>query len=60
MQATATNRKTHAHHWRIEEVEGPVSEGQCLKCGATKEFRNYPQEEPLFSQPYGRRRTVAA
>jgi hypothetical protein len=61
MQTTvAETRKNHAHHWRIEEVEGPVSQGSCLNCGATREFRNYPAEEVLFSQPYGRRRATAA
>ncbi len=61
MQATVIERKrTHAHHWRIDEVDGPVSQGSCLTCGAVKEFRNYPEEEPMFSKPYGRRRSVAA
>lgn len=61
MPATVpAQKKTHAHHWRIDEVDGPVSEGYCLQCGAKKEFRNYPNDEPMFSQPYGRRRSVAA
>ena len=61
MQATVSRKNnTHAHHWRIDEAVGPVSPGYCLKCGAKKEFQNYPNDEPMFAQPYGRRRSVAA
>lgn len=60
MQTTEMTTQTHAHHWRIDEVEGPVSQGQCLNCGITREFKNYPQEEPMFEHRYGRRRVVAA
>lgn len=31
---------SHAHHWRIGEADGPTSDGQCLTCGATREFQN--------------------
>ncbi len=61
MQATATKtKKNHAHHWRIDEAAGPVSRGECLSCGTTREFRNFPEEEPVFQQRYGRRRTASA
>lgn len=34
------------HHWKIEEANGPISKGQCIKpaCGATREFRNWLPE----------------
>ena len=28
------------HHWEIEIPNGPVSEGVCKNCGATREFLN--------------------
>ena len=28
------------HHWEIAVPEGPISEGVCKKCHATKEFKN--------------------
>ncbi|MEX2081066.1 MAG: hypothetical protein WEC33_05575, partial [Dehalococcoidia bacterium] len=31
----------HAHRWRIDEPNGPVSLGTCKVCGAEKEFRNW-------------------
>lgn len=47
-----TNPQTHIHHWRIDEVDGPTSEGQCLRCGAQKTFRNWPAEEVLQRAQY--------
>lgn len=32
---------TCIHHWLIEPPEGPVSKGECLKCGDKQEFGNY-------------------
>ncbi len=28
------------HHWLIEPAAGPVSLGNCLNCGETREFQN--------------------
>lgn len=36
--------KSCIHHWRIEEVQGPISMGSCLDCSATKEFKNWTDE----------------
>jgi hypothetical protein len=30
-----------AHHWKINDPDGPVSSGVCKKCGIQKEFMNY-------------------
>ena len=29
-----------AHHWVIEEAQGPVSKGVCRHCGDAREFQN--------------------
>lgn len=31
----------HGHRWRIDEPSGPMSQGVCAICGATKEFKNW-------------------
>ena len=31
-----------AHHWVIETPAGPISRGQCKRCGEEREFRNSP------------------
>lgn len=31
----------HVHHWRIEEANGPESQGVCKDCGAQKSFKNW-------------------
>ena len=31
---------TCCHHWVIQPAVGPVSEGECQKCGEIKEFKN--------------------
>lgn len=31
----------NAHHWIIEEAQGPTSTGMCRNCGKTKEFKNW-------------------
>ncbi len=38
---TTTSQPLHAHHWRIAEPEGPTSQGICVGCHSTREFRNY-------------------
>lgn len=38
-----SNKSTHAHHWRIEEPNGPISMGHCQDCGKEREFKNYPE-----------------
>jgi hypothetical protein len=48
----ATNPGMHIHHWLIDEVQGPTSEGRCLDCGAAKTFRNWPNEEVLRRAEY--------
>ena len=42
--STLSNDESHRHHWRIEEVQGPISMGSCLDCSATKEFKNWTDE----------------
>ena len=42
------------HHWRIERPQGEFSEGHCLNCGATREFRNSaPDETTMYSKQNG-------
>lgn len=31
-----------AHHWVIDTPAGPVSRGQCKRCGEEREFLNSP------------------
>ncbi len=40
----ATISPAHTHHWLIEEPNGPVSQGTCRSCGATRVFRNWIEE----------------
>ena len=28
------------HHWIIEPATGPISQGECRRCGMLKEFKN--------------------
>lgn len=45
---------TCVHHWRIERPQGEFSEGVCLSCGATREFRNSaPDETATYSKQNG-------
>ena len=32
--------ETCCHHWLIQPADGPVSEGVCLLCDETREFKN--------------------
>lgn len=34
----------HAHHWVLDEPNGPVSNAVCRRCGAEREFRNWLDE----------------
>ncbi len=34
------NLPTCCHHWVIQPALGPVSEGECQKCGEVREFKN--------------------
>ncbi len=31
---------TCCHHWAIQPAVGPVSEGECQKCGEIRNFKN--------------------
>lgn len=46
---TIISRPSHAHSWRIEEANGPVSMGTC-PCGAEKEFKNWLAEGDFITQ----------
>jgi hypothetical protein len=26
------------HHWRLTEPDGPIADGKCLRCGASRRF----------------------
>jgi hypothetical protein len=58
--ATTAQAQNHAHHWIIDEAVGPMSNGRCRNCGAEREFRNFPEEQPAYEPRYGRRRNTAA
>ena len=34
----------HAHHWVINEANGPISSGTCKRCGAGRLFKNWLEE----------------
>ena len=36
-----TIEKPCAHHWQIPEATAPTSEGECTRCGETREFVNH-------------------
>ena len=40
----AADSADHAHHWRIEEANGPTSGGVCKVCGVAREFKNWLME----------------
>ncbi len=44
MSPTAPALPVHTHHWLIEEPNGPLSQGTCRACGATRTFRNWIEE----------------
>ena len=41
---TAQTLPSHTHHWLIDEPNGPLSQGTCRACGATRVFRNWIEE----------------
>ena len=52
MEATIheiTPRAAHAHPWLIEEASGPVSQGRCKSCGATKAFKNWLEDTDFIT-----------
>ncbi len=48
-RTTVQPRGRHFHRWRIAEPNGPVSEGRCRECGATREFRNWLPESDFIT-----------
>jgi hypothetical protein len=44
---TKPNATAHAHHWVIDEANGPLSAGRCKTCGDQKAFKNW-LDEPTF------------
>ena len=41
--------KEHAHHWVINEANGPLSEGVCKRCGVAKAFKNWLEETDFIT-----------
>ena len=41
--------QSHAHHWLIEEAQGPTSRGLCRRCGAEREFKNWIEESDFLT-----------
>lgn len=39
----------HAHHYRLEEPNGPLSLGTC-PCGARRDFKNFQEEGEFLSK----------
>ena len=39
----APTTEEHAHHWILDEPNGPVSLGICKVCHATQEFKNFSE-----------------
>ena len=39
-----------AHHWVIESPNGPLSEGECQRCGEHREFNN-SSDNPSWTIP---------
>ncbi|MCY4625880.1 MAG: hypothetical protein OXC99_12900 [Chloroflexi bacterium] len=46
-----------AHHWVIETPAGPVSRGQCKRCGEEREFLNSP-DSSFYWEDDASRKTV--
>lgn len=38
-----------AHHWVIARANGPLSEGECQRCGETREFTNSAEPSSLWT-----------
>ncbi len=39
----------HAHHWLIDEADGPLSRGRCKRCGAVREFKNWLEDTDFIT-----------
>lgn len=39
----------HAHHWLIEEANGPSSTGICKRCGEIRAFKNWIEETDFIT-----------
>lgn len=46
---TTTTAAMHAHHWVIDEANGPLSAGRCKRCGATKAFKNWLEDSDFIT-----------
>jgi len=47
---SATPTTKHAHHWRIDEPDGPHSRGVCRVCGAEKLFKNWLEGQDFLTR----------
>jgi hypothetical protein len=39
----------HAHHWVIEEANGPRSAGVCKRCGEIRAFKNWIEDADFIT-----------
>jgi hypothetical protein len=46
---SATPTAMHAHHWAIDEANGPLSAGHCKRCGAVKAFKNWLEDSDFIT-----------
>jgi hypothetical protein len=46
---TMTATRPHAHHWVIEEANGPQSAGVCKVCRQVKSFKNWLAEADFIT-----------
>ena len=46
-----------AHHWVIDTPAGPVSRGQCKRCGEEREFLNSPDSSFYWEDDASRKST---
>ena len=49
IEKNVPERTSCAHHWKINDPDGPTSSGTCKKCGVEKEFTNYLEGSPWSS-----------
>lgn len=49
----------HAHHWVIEEANGPRSRGRCKRCGASREFKNWLEDSDFITNEEHRQALAA-
>ena len=40
-----------AHHWVIAVPDGPISEGECQRCGRVREFENSAEYAAPLAKP---------